>query len=171
MTPEEKQEWLKGHIAHRMRCSLAITPVLLARYPDVQLPSPKTAEEAIVRRCETDSIWEGRLAAMRWLIEFLGVSQDRHGQPCRPNRSKLHQKWIGDLDSGAAFDLQSADAFVLSNAWKGCTEGVSHPTHLSGHPPINDPERNAALHIIIDHLDRTIYVGTAGVLEIALQRP
>jgi hypothetical protein len=46
---------------------------------------------------------------------------------------------------------------LLFAAWKACTKGSVHPTHQSGHPTIDDPERTRAFAIIKAHLSATIY--------------
>jgi hypothetical protein len=107
---------------------------------------------------------------MRWLIEFVGLTEDKHGKPCK--KPKGRDTSIENLPGGVAVDPKSPDAAKLARVWKGCTQGSGHPTHESQHPPVNEPEVAEALRIIIQHLDKTIYAGeTRKVVEVALQPP
>lgn len=79
MVADEK-EWLEKHIPHRVRACLATHPLRSRYLPAVGLKDPVRAsgeatsvEAKIIRRCELAAIGEGRLAAVRWLIEFVGI--------------------------------------------------------------------------------------------------
>ena len=52
-------------------------------------PQCRTEQDRIYWRCATDSIWEGRLAATRWLIEFVGIKQGRGGNPVLRKRPEV----------------------------------------------------------------------------------
>ena len=102
-----------------------------------------------------NAAWEGRMAGIRWLIEFVGVVDDS-GKPDRPNRRRADVA-ITRIPGGAEFDLSSPNALVLSRVWKGCAQASGHPTQDSNHPPVDDMALDAAMRIIIQHLERTIY--------------
>jgi hypothetical protein len=42
-------------------------------------PALRTDEDKIFWRCSTDSIWEGRLAATRWLAQEFGIRNGNSG--------------------------------------------------------------------------------------------
>jgi hypothetical protein len=90
MDREEQNEWLVKHIPHRVRAATARlqmekSPLQVQALID---PEGRDEKDKIYWRCATDSIWEGRLAATRWLIEFVGIKRsEKNGQPseCRKN--------------------------------------------------------------------------------------
>jgi len=87
----EQNEWLTTHIPHRVRAAIARLPMetSLLRVTASIDPALRTEEDKIYWRCSTDSINEGRLAATRWLIEFVGVQRDKNElQPYARNVSK-----------------------------------------------------------------------------------
>jgi len=63
-------------------------------------PAPRTDEDKICRRCSTDSIWEGRLAATRWLIEFVGIRRDKNGNPAACTKKRKDDVRMDDFDGG-----------------------------------------------------------------------
>lgn len=161
MSPLECEKWLCEHIPHRLRAALARLgrPVALFDTADTASldPSLQTPDDEIRWRCATDAIWEGRLAAMRWLIAFVGVKQPKmtkDGKRCHPD-----DLWIGDL-GGRPMDRHTDDAKYLDCVWKGCTQGGSHATHESRHPRVDEDELARALGIIVRHLDEQLYKGT-----------
>lgn len=122
-------------------------------------PELRTERDEIYWRCATDSIWEGRLAATRWLIEFVGIKQGENGKPTeckRKNNSKDVR--IDDLDGGKPFDPSSPSAQCSADVWKGCSQASSHATNEHNHPRVGDRnELPAALTIILNHLQDTVY--------------
>ncbi len=123
-------------------------------------PARRTVEDEIYWRCATDSIWEGRLAATRWLIEFIGIKQDRAGNPavCKKDRASKKDVRIYDLDGGVALDPSTPEGRLLASVWKGCSQASSHATNEYSHPPISDrKELPEALGIILSHLQQTVY--------------
>lgn len=121
-------------------------------------PDLPTADHKIFWRCSTDSIWEGRLAATRWLIEFAGVRWRQNGNPARPKKHGSDVR-IDDFHGGEndLFELENPDARRLADVWKGCTQASSHATHDSNHPSVNENELSVALGVVLDHLQKTIY--------------
>jgi hypothetical protein len=52
--------------------------------------------------CCERAVWEGRMAAMRWLIDFVGIAADCNGKPRPPTRRKADVSigfivWLGVL--------------------------------------------------------------------------
>ena len=111
--------------------------------------------DSVAVHCVANAIWEGRLTATRWLIDFLGVSCNKHGERVRPS-GKPHD-WRIDKMAGSLFPLNGADAQKLADVWLGCTKATSHPTRDSGHPPVDPTELNAAVAIVVDYLDCVLY--------------
>src|SRR5258707_488184 len=78
MNAGEQSEWIARHIPHRVRAAIARLPMehSLLRVKACIDPECLTDRDHIYWRCATDSIWEGRLAATRWLIEFVGIKRN-----------------------------------------------------------------------------------------------
>ncbi len=106
--------------------------------------------------CATDSIWEGRLAATRWLIEFVGIKAHNGNPAVKEKRGKDVR--IDDFDGGSLLSHTSPEARLLADVWKGCSQASSHATEEYNHPSVDDKtELPAALTIILNHLQSTIY--------------
>lgn len=152
MDTAAQKEWLVTHLPHRVRAAMARLP-----FQDELLKSISAAEAPEIRvRCDGNAIWEGRLAAVRWLIEFIGVKEDRSGKPARP-KPRGADSSIVQLAGGRLFDLMAPEAVFLARLWKGCSQAGSHATHASGHPPVNEAQLDHAMRIVTAHLDATIY--------------
>ena len=159
MDPHEQSEWIATHIPHRVRAAIArinMEDSLLHVWALID-PATRTDKERIYWRCSTDSIWEGRLAATRWLIEFVGIKQDKNGNPVCTGKKKNDVR-IDDFDGGALLDRSTADGRFLADVWKGCTQASSHATNAYDHPSVDDRTvLPKALKIVLDHLQGTIY--------------
>ncbi|MEK6701393.1 MAG: hypothetical protein AABZ53_03955 [Planctomycetota bacterium] len=153
MTPTEEKQWLEEHIPHRIRVMLASTAELSA----CRTNGEPSFNDDVVERCWTDAVWEGRLSALRWLCEFVGVQMGfKSGQAERPKAWPTDTN-VRHLSGGVLLPLPSPEADLLAKAWKACTQGSVHPTHNSNHPRIDDPERTKAFEIIKNHLSTTVY--------------
>ncbi len=169
----EKNKWLTKDIPHRVRAALARLD-LLNQILGTSAPADpvlQTDDQVVRRRCETDAIWEGRLAATRWLIDFVGITKGGNGAPARP-RPRPGDVRIAEL-GGGEFSLTSTDAQVLADVWKGCSQGASHPTETrNAHPRVNEPELSRALAIIKSHLQTELYAkANLNLDKIALSVP
>jgi hypothetical protein len=121
--------------------------------------------DSITRRCIGDSVWEGRLGAMRWLILFIGIAEGG-GVPIRPRRHPSGTDvFIDDIQIGAFVDLESRKAQYLARIYKGCSQASGHPTDATNHPNVNERQLVKALTLVIDHLQRTIYAKNKRNLE------
>lgn len=160
MDQQEQNEWISRHIPHRVRAAIARLRMENSLLGVTALinPTPQTEEQEVYWRCATDSIWEGRLAATRWLIEFVGISRGRrNGDPVRPNMVDKDVR-IDHFEGGCMIDLSSENARILADLWKGCTLASSHATNAYNHPSVCDRTvLPGALKIILDHLQETIY--------------
>lgn len=166
MNTKDQSDWLQNHIPYRVRAALARIPLQENLLKDPQYCSSR---QRIEKRCEGDAIWEGRLAATRWLIEFIGVSANKNGKPKLPTRFSYDTR-IDDL-GGKVFDLNCSDATVLANVWLGCSQGSSHATHSSGHPPVNEKEISAALKIVMKYLDQQLNFGAGQTIASVALHP
>ena len=148
------------HIPHRVRAAIAridMTSSLLrvAAFID---PQRRTNLDEIYWRCSTDSIWEGRLAATRWLIEFVGIKQGLGGKSAKCEKKKGSKDVrIDDLDGGRLLGHLTHEGQVLASVWKGCSQASSHATNEYNHPNVDEKVLAEALKIILDHLQDTIY--------------
>ncbi len=88
--------------------------------------------------------WEGRHAAARWLVEFVGVAADKDARPKRSSSRQAredgkpkkgsHDVDICDLPGGKYFPLTGSDAETLARYWKGVSQATSHATNGSIYP-------------------------------------
>ena len=117
----------------------------------------QTRDENIYWRCATDSINEGRLAATRYLIEFIGIRADKKtGKPARRDPQCPDDFNITDL-GGRLLSKSDPRADCLAKIWTASTKATSHATHDSKHPEAGDEKLMEALTIIVQHLQDTIY--------------
>lgn len=150
MTPDNETKWLVEHIPHRVHASLARLPLQNDIIRDLGKDPRRFME-----RCDYDAIMQGRLAGIRWLIEFIGLS-DYRGKPDRPNR-KPKDISIIQIQGGKEIDLSLPEAEKLRKVWLGCSQATGHPTDGSNHPPVDEKALDEATRIIVNHLDSTIY--------------
>jgi hypothetical protein len=163
MNSGEQSEWIARHIPHRVRAAIARLPMKDSLLDGEAFINPecRTDRDKVYWRCATDSIWEGRLAATRWLIEFVGIKRnDDDGKATEYKKSKkkgTRDVRVYDLDGGRCFDPSNPNAQLLADVWKGCPHASSHATNEYNHPLVAEKELSAALTIILDHLQDTIY--------------
>ena len=121
-------------------------------------PERRTDQDEVYWRCATGSIWEGRLAATRWLIEFIRIKRHSNSKAIEHTKQKAKDVRIDDLDGGKLFDLSDPNAQLLADVWKGCSQASTHATNEYNHPAVSDrKELPAALTIVVNHLQDTIY--------------
>jgi hypothetical protein len=124
-SPNDHDDWLHHHVPYRIRAGLAGLS-----FASEFLPA--TADDALRARfaeaCLQNAACEGRMAAIRWLIDFIGI-HDKQGKPARPHRWGDHDVSITSLPGGSEIDLDSNEAETLRRVWKGCSQASSHATH------------------------------------------
>src|SRR5947207_823694 len=110
MNATEQDQWLAQHIPHRIRACLACLPLQEERMPQsADEGTRQTIREWFLRTAG----FEGRMVAMRWLIEFIGVGErNKAGKVGRPNR-KPNDVSINMIQGGEEIDLDCAEAEVL----------------------------------------------------------
>lgn len=167
--PATQTDWLGQHIPHRLRAALAqstlIDSMLATQVPD------EVERKKIETFCLEMAAWEGRHAATRWLIEFVGITGDASGKPVpsprRAGRSNhAHDVDVTDLPGGAYFDLADPDAAILGAVWKGCSQATSHATSGSNHPSIARDQISRAVTIVIKHLQTTAYAAAGKTVRL-----
>jgi hypothetical protein len=160
MDAKEQNDWLQLHIPHRVRAALARLE-LLSEYLGAPTPGDPdltqlTRDANIRRRCEMNSVNEGRFAAIRWLIEFIGI---------KPNKKDVRITDFGGKD----FDAKSPGGQKLLDIWDGISNAGSHATDAYGHSDVSDTSLCAAMRLIVAHLQATIYEArNLTLIEIAL---
>ena len=122
MDAPEQTKWLAEHIPHRVRAAIARLPMensILRVTATIDLQC-RTEQDRIYWRCAADSIWEGRLAATRWLIEFVGIKQGKGGNPVRCEKDPKYPDdvHIQDFDGGVPLNHQTLAAADLASVWK-----------------------------------------------------
>jgi len=166
LSQDDQNRWMFDHIPYRVRVAISrlndLDDSILGVKAFIKEPVPESQEQAVYRRCETDAIWEGRLTAIRWLIEFVGVKQRRKDGKairCDVDQKEGSDVRITHIQGGIFFDLtKEAEAQRLANIWKGCTQASSHATNAN-HLPVDDKTAAEALKIVLRHLQETIYAG------------
>src|ERR1035441_9019913 len=84
MNQSEQNDWITLHIPHRVRAAIARLNMQQSVLQVTATIDPKQLQNDVDKtywRCATDSLWEGRLTATRWLIEFVGIKQGGNGNP------------------------------------------------------------------------------------------
>lgn len=160
MDPKTQEEWLTTHIPHRVRAAIARLPLedsVLRVDTRINL-TPRTDAERIYWRCATDSIFQGRLAATRWLIEFIGIKADKNIKPVKCDKDSRNgdDVRINDL-GGELLSPEEPPAGDLARVWKGCSKVAMHATDACRHPEVEDPQLVKALKVITEHLQNQIY--------------
>jgi hypothetical protein len=153
LTPEQQDQWLEQHIKTRICAALA--SVSLVRRMQESLPLSSNSERTQLEFV-FHAVWEGRQAALRWLIEFLGVAQGRDGKPKAPAIQSDDVR-ITDLAGGVPLSISSSEAAELAVMWHAVSKATSHATQGSGHAPIDDIRLERVNRIIIEHLRKTVY--------------
>lgn len=163
--PDPYLDWFVQHIPHRVRSAVAGAEMLVLKLQErFGKDNVRTAgfesriltkADSVALHCVDNAVWEGRLTATRWLIDFVGISGDKNGKPSRPAQ-RAHDWRIAQM-GGPLFPLAGADAPKLADVWLGCTKATSHPTRGSNHPPVDPNELNLAVAIVVAHLDTNLY--------------
>ena len=113
--------------------------------------------------CVDRCVDEGRKAAMRWLIEFVGVrpdtrpDQDNAPLPTvpNPNGKSVTIAQVG----GSMFDIETnrEDAWKLARISRACAQASAHPTVDTNHASVKPHDLADALSIVIGHLETALY--------------
>jgi hypothetical protein len=142
LSREDQAYWLKQHIRTRVYAVLASRKFIRDMQQDVSTDSQKR----LYLECIFHATWEGQHAAMRWLIEFVGVEHSTDSDAVT----------IQCFDGGEPIKQDSKVYTELKKIWVGCSKATSHPT-IGKHPDIREPALHKAATIIMSHLANTIY--------------
>jgi len=154
LSNKEKEIWLDQHVPHRICAALTwLTMPGIWAMPQ----EPALQKGAFHVWCIGRSVDEGRKAAMRWLIEFIGVTADDNGNPVGTEPHRNNKSVTIAKVGGRVFDTKSKNARTLSTIWKACSQASMHPTMGTTHDPDGPAELAAALQIVIAHLDDALY--------------
>jgi hypothetical protein len=157
ISESEKEVWLVQHVPHRICAALTWLDMggawTMPKPPDM----PKTGDFHVW--CLNRSVEEGHLAAMRWLIEFIGVTLNQSEKPVPPNAHK-NGKSVSIAQVGAPmFPITSHvdAALFLGKVWQACSQASLHPTTDTRHMDLPAAELARALGIVIDYLQSSLY--------------
>ncbi len=108
--------------------------------------------------CICRSVDEGRKAAIRWLIEFIGITWDSKKKKAiviepHSNGKSVTIRQVG----GTMFDPNHPEAFKLAKIWEACSQSSLHPTTDTGHCAVGEDEIATALEIVVRHLEISLY--------------
>jgi hypothetical protein len=162
MDQETQLRWLQSHIPHRIRAASAKLNVehsLIGESLAIDHPNLDTPEKKFAWGCMTDSVWEGRLTATRWLIEFAGIKQS-DGKPV--TSVMLNPRFPDDvnitaLDGGEPIPTSHALAQRLSDLWTRCSQATSHATKEKTDDEPMEAKIVEAVTLIMEHLQNTVY--------------
>lgn len=162
LDPAVQRELLLRDIPHRICASLTWLKTMEGDWvmpPDPDWKNKDTDKFHIY--CVGRSVDEGRKAAMRWLIEFVGVAMNnKTRKPKKPEPLPGHEEeqvLIERLDCDKLFDVNHSDAVILANVWKGCTQASMHATTNTNHPLVDPEDLAEALNIVIKYLEENLY--------------
>jgi hypothetical protein len=110
--------------------------------------------------CVDRCVDEGRKAAVRWLIEFVGVRPDPQTNEPLPTApyGKGTSVTIAQV-GGSPFDIQTKreDARYLAKISRACAQASLHPTADTNHVRLEPRDLASALYIVIEHLETALY--------------
>jgi hypothetical protein len=142
LSKEEQAYWLRQHIRTRVYAALANRRFVR----DLQHSSSADPQKRDYLECIFHATWGGQHAAMRWLIEFVGVECSRDPDVVT----------IQCFDGGACLKKNSREYAEFEDIWIGCSKATSHPT-TGKHPDIKELTLHKAAVKIIRYLAETIY--------------
>ena len=163
LTSDEIEKWLTEHIPYRVVAAISMSQIEQEWEPGPLVLLPSGLKSIGFNYAAL----QGRQAAIRWLIEFIGVKKSRAGN--HPEQSDAVTSrdrtdcGIQLLPGGIPHPVDGAheDAIFLANVWQGCSQAILHPTKNTNHFDVEHPNLNRAAAIIVRYLQTTVY-GHAG---------
>ena len=152
MNGTEQNEWLTEHLPHRLRACL---PFLTFQEELMPQAADEKARQNIRGCFLVTAALEGRMVALRWLIEFVGI-RERKGKPARPRLGNTGVS-ILCIEGGRQIEIPSPEADTLAKVWKACSQASGHPTRDTNHLPLTNAVIEEALRIIVGHLKQSVY--------------
>ena len=153
LTEEQANYWLNQHIRSRIFAAYA-QPRWFRPWAETQSPENRELQQSL--HFILQASWEGRHAAIRWLIEFVGVINDSEGQPKRSSRKFDDDFRISDL-AGTEIALKSAEAEKLASLCYDLNKATSHPTHESDHDTITEERLRWAAQFLASYVNEQLY--------------
>jgi hypothetical protein len=166
LSPDEQLAWFNQHLPNRIGAAWVWLPGLKGEWEwkgDQCDDFDKNADANHVW-CIGRAVDHGRKAAMRWLIEFVGIYLKNNGTPGRPNRKDNEvsiQSFVAD-ESDLQIPLESSKALILARVWKGCTQSSLHSTFRTNHPREDPAALAEAFAIIVQQLQAKLYDPAGG---------
>lgn len=159
LSPTEQEVWLLQHIPHRI-CAISTWLELRGDWTMLRA-SYLPLHSDFHTWCIGRSVDEGRFAATRWLIEFVGIKMHRKRR--RADRPKPIQGQedefvsIKKFHKGRLFPLRTRKSLILARVWKGCTQCSVHPTRDTSYPDVSPQKLAEALELMLTHLHESLY--------------
>ena len=168
----ERETWLTQHIPNRVGAAWVWLPGMKGEWKwKLRRRLPPAIEHGdFSENADRNQVWcicrvveHGQKAAIRWLIEFVGVSLGEDGKPRRPaNRDcDVSIQSFADAEDDLRIPLDannpSSNARILARVWKGCSQSSVHPTDRTNHPRADGPQLAEAFQIIVEHLEEKLY--------------
>jgi hypothetical protein len=151
---DEQRKWLAEDIPYRIRAALPGIPM---KTPWAVAMRPVVLQlDTFANHCVWAALHEGRLTALRWLIEFVGIKESK-GVAAEWTPTRQTDVRIDSIHGGVVFTPSRPDALKLAMVWQGCSQASGHATEGTNHPDVSDQSLADALAIIIAHLEVTIY--------------
>jgi len=154
----EKEAWLVQHVPHRICAALSWLPM-----PEKwAVLRPVLPNRDFNVWCVDRTVDEGRKAAMRWLIEFIGVIL-KPGKPAEKEKAAAPTPHLNGKSvtirqvGGIMFDTTHQDALKLAKIWQACSQASLHPTMDTKHDPLGPTDLASALQIVLAHLETALY--------------
>lgn len=180
----DQKSWLNEHLPNRVGAAWVWLDGLKGEWDWKQRPLPpgETSSD-FAKNADGNQVWcicraveHGQKAAMRFLIEFVGIAlranknDKEKGIPGRPTTYPDGQDVSIQSFAAGGSDLQitldtsdeSSYAWVLARVWNGCTQSCVHPTFGTNHYRADPPQLAEAFTIIVEHLQAKLYDSTGG---------
>src|ERR1035441_3083843 len=142
---EKEREWRTEHLMHRIRAALDTTSLL-----DETLTTHDSASynrKLSLDLCAEQARHEGHIAALRWLIDFVGINAAEDLQPKRPPTWRSTSEDLSRFGQHQLIPIPSDDATFLAKMWKACSQATGHPTSGTNHESLEEPNRRRAMEI------------------------
>jgi hypothetical protein len=168
LSSAERTDFLNQHLPNRVAAAWIWLPNIAGEWE-------WKLRRDFAENADNNQVWcigraaeHGQKAAMRWLIEFVGIRLNPQEMPDRPIRHKTDVSIQSFVDDGS--DLQivldttdnSSKAWILARVWDGCTKSCVHSTFNTNHHRADPPQLAEALTIIVEHLQEKLYKSGGG---------
>ena len=177
---KEQEEWLNQHLPNRVAAAWVDLPNMKGEWEwkgQRSLGLVHFAKEVNENQiwCYCRAVENGQKAAMRFLIEFVGIrlkpdlkpdsNNEKKGIPDRPSKFggetdvSIQSFTTDGSDLQIALDTidESSKAWILARVWNGCTQSCVYPTFKTGHYRADPPDLAKGFPIIVEHLQAKLY--------------